>query len=50
MEHKRENQKGRMKELVIQIILVFILSLLIHFIFNGQHSEGLPKFGIPQSL
>jgi len=50
MEHKRENQKGRMKEMVIQFALVLIATLLIHFILNGEHTEGLPKLGFPQSL
>lgn len=50
MEHKRENQKGRVKEIVIEFVLVLIATLLIHFIFNGEHTEGLPKLGFPQSL
>jgi uncharacterized membrane protein len=50
MEHKRENQKGRMKEMVIQFALVLIAAVLIHFIFNGEHTEKLPKLGFPQSL
>lgn len=50
MEQRQEHLKGRMKEVVIQFVLVLITSLLIHFIFNGEHTEGLPKFGFPQSL
>ena len=50
MEHKREHQKGRMKEIVFEFILVLIVSLLLHFIFNGERVEDLPKFSFPQSL
>ncbi|MCG2462917.1 hypothetical protein K8352_19295 [Flavobacteriaceae bacterium F89] len=50
MEHKGEYQKGRMKEMVIQFALVLIATLLIHFIFNGEHIEELAKLGFPQSL
>jgi hypothetical protein len=50
MEQKKEHQKGRLKEITIQFILVLISSLLLHFVFNSERVEGLPKFSFPQSI
>ncbi len=50
MDQEGKNKKRRMNELVIQFAIIIAVAILLQFIFNGKHSEGLARLGFPQSI